>query len=148
MVEWFPWGRSLAGIFRLRGRFEMVEYTDSQGQAFELPKMTLKLSAEMDKVSAAQGSTERFKAEYEFVKKALPKEYVDARLDGKRMEDVDLVELSVLYNELNTSYTKPVLEAQMSGANAQIEQMKPMLDAASSVASITKKPNRQVFRMS
>lgn len=132
----------------MRGRFEMVEYTDSQGQAFELPKMTLKLSAEMDKVAAAQGGTERFKAEYEFVKKVLPKEYVDARLDGKRMEDVDLVELSVMYNELNTSYAKPVLEAQMSGANAQIEQMKPMLDAASSVASIAKKPNRQVFRMS
>lgn len=125
----------------------MVEYTDSQGQAFELPKMTMKLSAEMDKVSAAQGSTERFKAEYEFVKKALPKEYVDVRLDGKRIDDVDLVALSVLYSEINDTYSRPVIEAQMSSANAQVEQMKPMLDAASSVASITKKQSRQVFRM-
>lgn len=142
-----PAGHEPRGNLSFERQVKMVEYTDLQGQAFELPKMTLKLSAEMDKVAAAQGGTERFKAEYEFVKKVLPKEYVDARLDGKRIEDVDLVELSVMYNELNTSYAKPVLEAQMSGANAQIEQMKPMLDAASSVASIAKKPNRQAFRM-
>lgn len=135
----------------MKGRFNMIEYSDNQGQTFELPKMTLKLSAEMDRVAAAAAGAERFKAEYEFVKKALPKEYVDARLEGKKIDDIDLVALAVLYSELDTAYAKPVLEARMSGANAQIEQMKPMLDAASSVAEISganRKANRQVFRMS
>lgn len=129
----------------------MIEYSDAQGQTFELPKMTMKLSVDMDKVAAASAGAERFKAEYEFVKKALPKEYVDARLDGKKIDDIDLVALSVLYSEIDSAYAKPMLEARMAGANAQIEQLQPMLNAASSVAgiaNINRKNSRQVFRMS
>lgn len=128
----------------------MIEYVDEQGQAFELPKMTMKLSAEMDKVTQAQDANARFKAEYEFVKKTLPKEYVGQRLCGTRVEDVDLVELSVLYQEINSTYAKPVIEAQMAAASAQMEKVQPILDAANSVASISAingKRGRQAFRI-
>ena len=36
----------------------MIEYSDAQGQTFELPKMTMKLSADMDKAAAASAGAE------------------------------------------------------------------------------------------
>ena len=122
----------------------MITYSDKDGLDFELPKMTLKLSAEMDKVTQTQTATERFRAEYEFLKKIMPSDYLSQRLEGKKMDEVDLVELSVLYHEIAAAYSKPVIEAQAAAIAAQAEPVKPTLDMIASAASIAN--SRQIFR--
>lgn len=126
----------------------MVEYTDGQGITFELPKLTTKLMAEMSKVTQSGDIVETVKAKYGFVKLCLPAEYLKERLDGSKIDDIDLVELAKVYSDVANAYSAPMFDANTQGVNEQLDRIKPMVDVAQSMASVAaaNKNTRQVFK--
>lgn len=126
----------------------MVEYTDNQDVTFELPKLTTKLMAEMSKVTQSGDIVETVKAKYAFVKLCLPAEYLKERLDGSKIDDIDLVELAKVYSDVANAYSDPMFEANTQGVNEQLDRIKPMVDVAQSMANVAaaNKATRQVFK--
>lgn len=126
----------------------MVEYTDNQGVTFELPKLTTKLMAEMSKVTQSGDIVETVKAKYGFVKLCLPAEYLKERLDGSKIDDIDLVELAKVYSEVANAYSAPMFDANTQGVTEQLDRIKPMVDVAQSMANVAaaNKNTRQVFK--
>ena len=128
----------------------MVEYTDAAGNTFELPKLTTKLMAEMSKVVNSSDIVETVKAKYNFVKSCLPADYLDQVLDGKKVDDIDLVELAKVYSAISNAYSAPMFEANTNATIEQVGKLKEAVDTVNSMANITaaNKANRQVFKLS
>lgn len=126
----------------------MVEYTDGQGITFELPKLTTKLIAEMSKVTQSGDIVETVKAKYAFVKLCLPAEYLKERLDGSKIDDIDVVELAKVYSDVADAYSEPMFNANTQGVTEQLDRIKPMVDVAQSMANVAaaNKATRQVFK--
>lgn len=127
----------------------MVEYTDAAGNTFELPKLTTKLMAEMGKVVNSSDIVETVKAKYNFVKSCLPSDYLAQVLDGKKVDDIDLVELAKVYSAISNAYSAPMFEANTNATIEQVGKLKEAVDTVNSMANITaaNKANRQVFKL-
>ena len=125
----------------------MVVYRDSKGNAVELPKLTLGISDKMDAVGAAQSNRERFSLQYEFIKEVCGEEYAAQALDGEDIEDIDLVELNVVYVGIVNAYAAPAAKAQAEGIAEQMKALKPVVGAADAVGKIAVMGNsRQGFK--
>lgn len=125
----------------------MVTYRDTKGNAVELPKLTLGISDKMDEVSAAQSSRERYRLQYEFVKEVCGEEYAAQALDGEDIEDIDLVELNVVYVGIVNAYAAPAAKAQAEGIAEQMKALKPVVGAADAVGKMAVMGNsRQGFK--
>lgn len=114
----------------------MVEYKDAEGNVFELPKMTVGLSESLAK--ACDGATIRAQAKgmYDFVVSVLPKEYVEEKVGGTKLEDIDLVELRSLYDGIDSAYNDAMNAARMERVAAQMQEAAPILDAMDKVTNV------------
>lgn len=121
----------------------MVEYKDAEGNAFELPKMTVGVSESLAK--ACDGTTIRAQAKgmLDFVSSVLPKEYVDERVGGSKLEDIDLVELRTLYDGIDNAYSEALNSARIARVKEQLEEATPVIDAMDKVTSVQ---TRQGFK--
>lgn len=125
----------------------MVTYRDTKGNAVELPKLTLGISDKMDEVSAAQSNRERYRLQHELVKEVCGEEYAAQALDGEDIEDIDIVELNVLYVGIVNAYAAPAAKAQADGIAEQMKALKPVVGAADAVGRMAVMGNsRQGFR--
>lgn len=125
----------------------MVVYRDSKGNAVELPKLTLGISDKMDAVGAAQSNRERYSLQYEFIKEVCGEEYAANALDGEDIENIDLVELNVVYVGIVNAYAAPAAKAQAEGIAEQMKALKPVVGAADAVGKIAVMGNsRQGFK--
>lgn len=126
---------------------KMVTYRDTKGNAVELPKLTLGISDKMDAVGSAQSNRERYRLQYEFVKEVCGEEYTDQALNGEDIEDIDLVELNVVYVGIVNAYAAPAAKAQAEGIAEQMKALKPVVGAADAVGKIAVMGNsRQGFK--
>lgn len=123
----------------------MTTYTDQAGNALELPKLTLKLSEEMEAVPNQPTMREVAKAMYAFVSKVLPKDYLTGALDGSKLEDIDLVKLRNAYDGINAAYTDALDTSRMQDLSERIEAMSPMLEAMEKVVTMSNQ-SRQGFK--
>lgn len=125
----------------------MITYRDTEGNAVELPKLTLGISDKMDEVGAAQSNRERYRLQYEFVKEVCGGEYAARALDGEGIEDIDLVALNVAYVGIVNSYAAPAAKAQAEGIAEQMKALKPVVGAADAVGKFAAMGNsRQGFK--
>lgn len=125
----------------------MLVYRDRNGNAVELPKLTLALSDEMDAVGAAKSNRERYELQYEFVKEVCGEEYASQALDGESIDEVDLVGLNVLYIGIVNAYAAPAAKAQAEGIAEQMKALKPVVGAADAVGRMAVVGNsRQGFK--
>lgn len=125
----------------------MVTYRDTNGNAVELPKLTLGISDKMDEVSAAQSNRERYRLQYEFVKEVCGEEYAAQALDGEDIEDIDLVALNVVYVGIVNAYAAPAAKAQTEGIAEQMKALKPVIGAVDAVGKVAVMGNsRQGFK--
>lgn len=125
----------------------MVTYRDTEGNAVELPKLTLGISDEMDAVGSAQSNRERYRLQHEFIKEVCGEEYAAQALDGEDIEDIDLVALNVVYVGIVNAYAAPAAKAQAEGIAEQMKALKPMVGAADAVGKIAVMGNsRQGFK--
>lgn len=123
----------------------MTAYTDQAGNTLELPKLTLKLSEEMEAVPNQPTMREVAKAMYAFVSKVLPKDYLAGALDGSKLDDVDLVKLRNAYDGINAAYTDALDTGRMQELSERIEAMSPMLEAMEKVVTMSNQ-SRQGFK--
>lgn len=125
----------------------MVTYRDTKGNVVELPKLTLGISDKMDEVGAAQSNRERYRLQHEFVKEVCGEDYAAQALDGEAIEDIDLVELNVVYVGIVNAYAAPAAKAQAEGIAEQMKALKPMVGAADAVSKMAVMGNsRQGFK--
>lgn len=125
----------------------MVAYRDTKGNAVELPKLTLGISDRMDEVGAARSNRERYRLQYEFVKEVCGEEYAARALDGEDIDDIDLVELNVVYVGIVNAYAAPAAKARAEGIAEQMKALKPVVGAADAVGRIAVIGNsRQGFK--
>lgn len=125
----------------------MVTYRDTEGNAVELPKLTLGISDKMDAVGSAQSNRERYRLQHEFVKEVCGEEYAAQALDGEDIEDIDLVALNVAYVGIANAYAAPAAKAQAEGIAEQMKALKPVVGAADAVGRIAVMGNsRQGFK--
>ena len=117
-------------------------YAGKDGNDYELPKMTIKINGMSEKAAAAKGD-DRFKAEYDFLKAVLPADYLSELLDGKRIDEIDLVALEVEYQHIIAAYSDPVIAAKMGGINDKLSEIAPSLDAIKNINATI--GNRQGF---
>lgn len=125
----------------------MVTYRDTEGNAVELPKLTLGISDKMDAVGSAQSNRERYRLQHEFVKEVCGEEYAAQALDGEDIGDIDLVALNVVYVGIVNAYAAPAAKAQAEGIAEQMKALKPVVGAADAVGRIAVMGNsRQGFK--
>lgn len=125
----------------------MVTYRDTNGNAVELPKLTLGISDKMDEVSVAQSNRERYRLQHEFVKEVCGEEYAAQALDGEDIEDIDLVALNTTYVGIVNAYAAPVAKVQADAVAEQMKALKPVVGAADAVSRISVMGNsRQGFK--
>lgn len=125
----------------------MVTYRDTRGNAVELPKLTLGISDKMDAVGSVQSNRERYRLQYEFIKEVCGEEYAAQALDGEGIEDIDLVELNVVYVGIVNAYAAPAAKARAEGIAEQMKALKPVVGAADAVGKIAVMGNsRQGFK--
>jgi len=127
----------------------MEIYRTDDGQEFELPTMTPKLRAKQDRVTMAATSTEREKAQLEFVRECLPKDYVDSAI-GKRYDETNLVALGIAFVGINDAYSKPLRDAQAAAFSGQLDSMQPVMDiidTASKISQANSSGTRQAFKV-
>lgn len=116
----------------------MVIFKDNDGSKFELPKLTLDISDQMDEVQEAAGNRERYSKQLTLLQNVLPAEYLEEKLDGTTVSEVDLTQLNCLYIGVIQAYSAPVTEAQNRMLSEQMKQIKPAVEAARSINGVIK----------
>lgn len=121
----------------------MVEYKDAYGNVFELPKMTVSLSESLEK--ACEGTTIRAQANgmWRFVNSVLPKEYVEEKVGGSNLDDIDLVELRALYDGIDNAYRLALNSGRMAQVKEQLQEARPVIEAMDKVTTVQ---TRQGFK--
>lgn len=116
----------------------MVIFKDNDGAKFELPKLTLDISDQMDDVQTAESNRERYSRQLSLLQSVLPDEYLEKKLDGTEVNDVDLTQLNCLYIGIVQAYSAPVAEAQNRMMSEQLRTIKPAVEAARSINGVIK----------
>ena len=83
------------------------------GQSFDLPKKTMKVVEEMDKVAkidTVKGLSirEKFRALFDFIKNLVGKENAIEILGSDSLEEVDLSEVTLTFKKIMDAYDKPL----------------------------------------
>lgn len=121
----------------------MTVYTDKAGQQFELPKMTVKVREDFEK-ALTNGVSDReiCVSMLGLLKGILPDDYIEERCGGKSVESVDIIEVSILAEEVWDAYTRPLAEAQMERHKRDFAEIEPMIDSAKLVAQLAQSGNQ------
>ena len=121
-----------------------MNYTDTAGNEFELPKYTAALR---ERFTAASNGAGDLRKQYELVREMLPVDYVDERLDGTTYADIDVSQLQLLFSELHNGYELPAITAQLQQAADVLAQAAPMIEMLDKMAnSATLTDSRKGFK--
>lgn len=122
---------------------------DTQNGSYMLPKLTFGLSDKMDKAAAAGSDKNGYKARYDFVVECLGAEAAAVELDGSKFDDIDLVALTVTFQNIAAAYSQPIIEAQRAQLEAQTAGWADTLDPVTQALAAAKEAkamgNRQQF---
>lgn len=102
----------------------MPTFTDRNGEAFELPKLTVALDQQIDAAMREADARERARAQLAVVKACLGASYAADNLGGKSVEAVDVAALSDCVAGIRMAYRMPEIERMA----AQIEQLAPVME--------------------
>jgi len=83
------------------------------GQSYDLPKKTMKVVEEMDKVAQIDnvkgiGIRDKFKALFDFIGGLVGKEAAKEILGSDKLDDVDLSEVTLTFAKIKDAYDKPL----------------------------------------
>lgn len=83
------------------------------GQSYDLPKKTIKVVEEMDKVAQIDnvkglGIRDKFKALFDFIGGLVGKEAAKEILGSDKLDDVDLSEVTLTFAKIKDAYDKPL----------------------------------------
>lgn len=122
------------------------EHMYINGEDYELPKYTVKVMDGIESVNQAPAGRAKFSAMHQFLLGIFPREVVAEAVDGASFDSVDLAALAKLYTAVTAEYTRPIIEEQAAQLNAQIDALRPTLDALGKVQNLPKS-SRQGFNM-
>src|SRR5574344_501703 len=85
------------------------------GQSYDLPKKTMKVVEEMDKVAQSDnvkgiGIRDKFKALFDFIGGLVGKEAAKEILGSDKLDEVDLSEVTLTFKKIKDAYDKPLEE--------------------------------------
>lgn len=106
---------------------------------YELAKFTMKSARLIEEAEKASEVNASYRKQYEFVKLAIGTDNVNDILGSSNLDEIDLVELVLLYNEITAGYERRI-EAQREEKDAKLANstaVKTINDVASSVKVIT-----------
>lgn len=115
----------------------MANYYD-RSDVYELPKLDMKLWGKIEAVDDADPGKPRFKAMHDFAKACLPADYLEAKLDGKTLETIDLNKLSICVTAIRSAYNREVSEARDEANAEDIERIRDMSEAVRGVVDASK----------
>jgi hypothetical protein len=83
------------------------------GQSYDLPKKTMKVVEEMDKVAQIDnvkgiGIRDKFKALFDFISNLVGKENAKEILGSDKLDEVDLSEVTLAFAKIKDAYDKPL----------------------------------------
>ena len=83
------------------------------GQSYDLPKKTIKVVEEMDKVAQIDnvkglGIRDKFKALFDFIGGLVGKEAAKEILGSDKLDEVDLSEVTLAFKKIMDAYEKPL----------------------------------------
>jgi hypothetical protein len=114
----------------------ILEYGNEE---YELPKKTLKIAKMIEEVykSNLQGA-KTYEVQYKFVCDILGKSVANQLLDGKSINDIDLIRLSILFLSIDHAYKKEVEEFQEELNRNQLDtdSINKIVDIGKSVTAI------------
>lgn len=118
-----------------------MEYTIIwNGQSYDIPKYTMKISEKLEEIELLNRGNQKFrdkcKKMYDFIVEILGKETTSEIL-GK-FEESDPNNLNILYLEIVKSYNKPLLDYNKQGVDEQLdsEQVTKMLELVKALPNI------------
>lgn len=110
-----------------------------EDKEYKLPKKTLKLAKMIDSAYGATSSEDSYKKQYAFVKEVLGADAAKELLDGDKVEEIDLVLLSIAFVKIEKTYTKPVEEARDSDDDTDtIKKLDKIVSVGDAVEKIAK----------
>ena len=124
-----------------------MQYTDTNGDAHDLPKLTRSLAKRIDSANDEQDADKAWKAKLAIVQECLGDDSIKL-LDGTKLDDVDISVLETTFEGIVTTYDEPKRAAQ----NERIEAMLSSIDfdklqrMAEAMDSINGKRTRQGFK--
>lgn len=122
-----------------------MEYTIiCNGRAYDLPKRTLKTAEEIEKAVNIDNSNAPIKEKYRAVHKAclaiIGQEAADEILGTNKLDEMDLGELTVLFEKIADAYQAPVNAYQAERSAEALERLpiNELEKISKAVASISK----------
>ena len=104
-----------------------MQFNDSYGTTVDLPALTIELNKKLSSVTTSNDYS-GFKSRYEFLCDILEPEYLYMRLGADNLNEIDVMELSKLFSEVQSAYTLPILEDSMKPALKLLEDALPMIE--------------------
>lgn len=102
----------------------MVYTVIINGQSYDLPKKTMKVVEEMDKVAqidSVKGLSirEKFKKLYDFIVSLVGKENAVEILGSEKLDEVDLSEVTLTFKKILDAYEKPLSDYEIEKSNSK-----------------------------
>lgn len=107
-----------------------------EGESFDLPKKTMAIAQIIDAAHKAKTSAESYKHQYKLVTLCLSAEKAAEFMDGKSIQEVDLVTLSLLFNGIEDAYTRRTDEQAKEREMALLNR--PALETITAVGASAK----------
>lgn len=126
-----------------------MQFTDQDGTTLDLPKLTLSLREEKQRAAQLTEDAAKFRAQFSWLKKVLPTEYMAQAIDGDTVDDCDTTALGVLFIDVSEAYDAPLVAkqvAQMEKQAAAFDRMGKLIDSAAKIQGMNLGNSRQVFR--
>ena len=98
----------------------MMVYTIIVGnRSYDLPKKTLEVTEQMEKVietdkAVGIGIREKFNTVFSYEKDVLGSDAVKDILGSDNLDEVDLSEVTILFNKIHDAYNKPITDYKLS----------------------------------
>lgn len=87
------------------------------GQSYDLPKKTMKVVEDMDRVAQIDsvkgiGIRDKFKKLFEFIRNLVGEENAKEILGSDNLDEVDLSEVTLAFKQIMDAYDKPIADYQ------------------------------------
>jgi hypothetical protein len=111
-------------------------------RSYDLPKKTMKVVEEMDRVAQIDsvsgiGIREKFKALFDFISGIVGKDNAKEILGSDKLDEVDLSEVTLAFKEIMDAYEKPLEEYNAKRSLESLERIP--IDKIVSLANVADK---------
>lgn len=114
-----------------------MEYTVTiDSQEYELPKKTLKIAKLIDAAKTATTSEISYRKQLELVETCIGTDKTIELLGSNRLDDIDLVMLSIAFLKIENGYLKPVEEVRESLQENDLAKLKDLAKFSESLGNI------------